>query len=217
MLLKILSYDFWGLDTLKVMQLFPERHIKASTLEILAKAGEDYPKLAELAKFFANLSMKSPSAPLEIWLSFLIGELELNGYTSPYLEYYREHLSKAELVEFYENLATLRQHILTHIRNLRPDDNSAPELADLVAMIADYEAAGTEIMRISNFRSAEQAVQVMTAHKSKGLEFQYVFLIAFDNTNWGKSKGNNNKLTLPKNLAKIRHTGITDEIGRAHV
>lgn len=211
MLLKILSYDFWGLDTLKVMQLFPERHIKASTLEILAKAGEDYPKLTELAKFFANLSMKSFSAPLEIWLSFLIGELELDGYTSPYLEYYREHLSKAELVEFYENLATLRQHILIHIRNLRPDDNSAPKLADLVAMIADYEVAGTEIMRISNFRSAEQAVQVMTAHKSKGLEFQYVFLIAFDNTNWGKSKGNNNKLTLPKNLAKIRHTGITDD------
>lgn len=211
MLLKVLSYDFWGLDILRVMQLFPERHTKASTLEVLVKASEDYPKLGELAKFFADLSAKSLSSPLEIWLSFLIGELELDGYTSPYLAYYQKHLSRAELVEFYENLATLRQHILTYIRNLHPNDNSAPKLADLVAMIEDYETAGTEIMRISNFRSAERAVQVMTAHKSKGLEFQYVFLIAFDNTNWGKSKGNNNKLTLPKNLAKIRHTGITDD------
>ena len=31
-----------------------------------------------------------------------------------------------------------------------------------------------------------------------------------DHTAWGKGKGNNNFLALPKNLTQIRHTGVTD-------
>lgn len=210
-LLEILSYDFWDLDTLKVMRIFPERFTKTSTLEILEKGGEKYPKLTEITKFLTSLVAKSLTAPLEIWLSYLIGELELDGYTSPYLTYYQEKLSKAELVEFYEALTTFRQNVLSHMQNLISDEHLEPKLADFATMIQDYEAAGTEIMRISKFRSNDRAVQIMTAHKSKGLEFEYVFLISVDDHSWGKSKGNNNKLTLPKNLAKIRHTGITDD------
>ena len=50
----------------------------------------------------------------------------------------------------------------------------------------------------------------MSAHKAKGLEFQYVFIISADHVAWGKGKGNNNLLALPKNLLQIRHTGTTD-------
>ncbi len=210
-LLEILSYDFWNLDMLEVMHIFPERSMRMPTFEILEKGGEKYPKLAEFTKFLVKLVAKSLTAPLEIWLSYLIGELELEGYTSPYLAYYQEHLSKSELVEFYEALATFRQNVFSHMQNLVSDERPEPKLADFVAMIQDYELAGTEIMRISKFRSSDNAVQVMTAHKSKGLEFEYVFLVSVDDHSWGKSKGNNNKLTLPKNLAKIRHTGITDD------
>lgn len=211
MLPEILSYDFWGLDALEVMQMFPERYQKAPTFEILKNSAEKYPKIAEVSEFFAKLAGKALTAPLEIWLSYLIGEIELDGYISPYLKYYQEHLSKSELVEFYEGLATFRQNTMSHMHNLHAEANNTPKLADFVAMINDYEASGTEIMRVSNFRGADRAVQVMTAHKSKGLEFQYVFLISLDDHSWGKSKGNNNKLSLPKNLAKIRHTGITDD------
>lgn len=211
MLLEILSYDFWELDMLEVMRIFPERYYKVPTFEILQNGAKTYPKIGEIAEFLSKLVAKSPSAPLEIWLSYLTGELELGDITSPYLSYYEKQLSKAELVEFYESLATLRQHTSAHLQNLHSEVNTTPKLADFVTMLNDYELAGTGITRVSNFRGADRAVQVMTAHKSKGLEFQYVFLIALDDNSWGKSKGNNNKLTLPKNLAKIRHTGITDD------
>lgn len=211
MLLEILSYDFWGLDTLKIMQMFPKRYQKAPVFEILKTGAKNYPELAEITNFLANLAQKALLSPLEVWLNYLIGELELGDFVSPYLGYYKKILSDAELVEFYEGLATFRQHVMTYARNIHPGEEKTPKLADFVIMIADYELAGTEIMRISNFRSADRAVQMMTAHKSKGLEFQYVFLISLDNNSWGKSKGNNNMLTLPKNLAKIRHTGITDD------
>jgi DNA helicase-2/ATP-dependent DNA helicase PcrA len=62
----------------------------------------------------------------------------------------------------------------------------------------------------SPYREADEAVQILTAHKAKGLEFEYVFIISADHTAWGKGKGNNTFLSLPKNLIQIRHTGITD-------
>ena len=62
----------------------------------------------------------------------------------------------------------------------------------------------------SPYSEAENAVQVLTAHKAKGLEFEYVFIISADHTAWGKAKGNNTTLSLPKNLVHIRHTGMTD-------
>ncbi len=212
MLLEALSYDFWELDLLEVMKIFPERYITKPALEILEKGGEQYPALKKLAQFFANLAAKSLITPLEIWLDYLIGNNELDGYKSPYLDYYRTHLSSAELLEFYESLSTLRNVVMTHSASIRKNNNdSVLKLEDFVTTIADYQNSGSEIMRTSNYRDNSQSIQVMTAFKSKGLEFKHVFLISLDDLAWGKSKGNNNLLALPKNLTKIRHTGVTDD------
>ncbi len=40
--------------------------------------------------------------------------------------------------------------------------------------------------------------ELMTAHKSKGLEFDYVFILNFDHASWFTDKGYNNKLKFPK-------------------
>lgn len=208
MLPEILSFEFWGIPALEVMQLFTDRHIKKGTLEFLA-ASDNFRLLAE---FFANLAAKSLTAPLELWLDYLIGVTELAGYRSPFLNFYQAQSSDAELLEFYESLATFRQTVLAHAKALGARQaDFMPKLADFVATIEDYENAEAEIMRISNFRGAEKAVQVMTAFKSKGLEFKHVFLVSVDDMAWGKAKGNNNLLALPKNLVQIRHTGISDD------
>ncbi len=208
MLPEILSYEFWDLPMLEVMQLFTDRHTKKGTLEILSSVEKFQP----LAEFFANLAAKALTAPLELWLNYLIGSAELAGFCSPFLEYYQKRSSDAELLEFYENLATFRQTILAHAKALGIGQaDFVPHLSEFVATIEDYESAEAEIMRISNFRGAEKAVQVMTAFKSKGLEFKHVFLVSVDDMAWGKAKGNNNLLALPKNLVQIRHTGISDD------
>lgn len=212
MLLEVLSYDFWGLDLLEVMKIFPERYITKPALEILEQGSEENPKLQKITKFFVDLAAKSLVAPLEIWLDYLIGASELNGYKSPYLEFYQEKLSSAELLEFYESLNTLRQTVATHMANSKKNKgDSAPKLEDFISVISDYQNSSSEIMRISNYRDDSESIQVMTAFKSKGLEFKHVFLISLDDLAWGKAKGNNNFLALPKNLAKIRHTGISDD------
>lgn len=208
-LLEILSYDFW--------QIPP--HIALSAVERkwgTDKTVLDYlagdPQLEEVAQLLASLATISTTAPLELWLDYLIGNAPLNTQNSPLLAYYQSHSSEAELLEFYENLATLRQKVLAHARNLHPESpDYIPHLADFVDTINDFELSQTPIMRISIYRDSSQAIQVMTSHKSKGLEFKHVFLTSVDDAAWGKSTGNNNKLTLPKNLTYIRHTGITDD------
>lgn len=207
-LLAILSYDFWGIPALDAVSLFTKRHEPKPTLEILSSNT----KFSDLANFFGKLALKTLTSPFELWLNYLLGVKELDGFKSPFLDYYKKSLSEAELLELYENLATLRQATLAHTSaiQLGPTE-TVLKVSDFIMAIDDYENAESEIMRISNYRDSEHAVQVMTAFKSKGLEFKHVFLTAVDNRAWGMAKGNNNMLVLPKNLTKIRHTGNTDD------
>ncbi len=208
-LLEILAFPFWQIPPeVALRNVQRERGKDKTVLEYLS--GD--PQLEEIGKFFAQLVVAATNVPLELWLDYLIGAAPLENYTSPFLAYYRKQSNDAELLEFYENLASFRQKVLAHAKNLQPNNaDFIPKLADFVTTIEDYEMARTPIMRNSIYRDSGKAIQVMTAHKSKGLEFKYVFLTAVDDKAWGKAEGNNNTLTLPKNVAHIRHTGITDD------
>ena len=208
-LLEILSFPFLQISPMVALQAVSRaRDEKKSTLEYLT--GSNNPELIKIAQWLAQLTMLSFETPLELWLDYLTGVVEMpsvEGETmkSPYLEYYTAHCSDLELFELYENLNTLKNTAISHSQNPRP------QLADFVTMLDDYEAAGAAIVAASPYRDSAEAVQIMSAHKSKGLEFKYVFLIAVDDSAWGKAKGNNNLFSLPRNLAQIRHTGITND------
>lgn len=206
-LLEILSYEFWQVPPTIVIKAVEQKW--GSQKSIVDYLSGD-PQLESIAELLASLAGVVETAPLELWLDYLIGNAELNGLKSPILDYYQQHSSEAELLEFYENLATLRQKISAHLRNT-DDSEEILKLKDFVATMDDFALAESEIMRVSVYRDSGNAVQVMTSHKSKGLEFKHVFLTSVDDGSWGKSKGNNNLLTLPKNLTYIRHTGITDD------
>jgi DNA helicase-2/ATP-dependent DNA helicase PcrA len=78
--------------------------------------------------------------------------------------------------------------------------------------VAAYEAAEQPMLNTSPYSQSSDAVQIMTVFKAKGLEFDYVFLVACDDGVWGsRASGVGNKLTLPANLAAIRHAGSTDD------
>lgn len=202
-ILEIMSFPFWGLSMLTVINTINRaKDNKKSALEYLAESEDE--KIKEVANFIANLVAKSFEAPLEIFLDYLIGASELNGYRSPFLEYYTSR-DEYKTFELYENLATLRSKLSKHFAG-----KNQIRLGRLVEMIEDYEEAGKPISSTSPYRDSENAVQVMSAHKAKGLEFEYVFIISADHNSWGKGNGGNNLLALPKNLIQIRHTGITD-------
>lgn len=201
-ILEILAYPFFGLPILEIVKITDAaRRDHRSIFECLAESENQ--KIKSAAEFLAGLVARAFVDPLEIIIDYIIGAVELNGFRSPLLQYYTE---KDEYGAFnlYENLASLRGKLHKHFgdKNLKLDD--------LITMVDDYEAAEMTLNKTSPYKDADDAVQVLTAHKAKGLEFEYVFIISADHVAWGKGKGNNNLLVLPKNLAHIRHTGTTD-------
>ena len=199
--LEILSYPFFKLPVLEVIKLIARaREEKKAVFEVLAES--DNPEIAKVANFFANLAVKSFHESLEVFLDYLIGAIELDAYRSAFLDYY----TKDEYTAFslYENIAALRGKLKRHFGDKRL------KLADLIQMLDEYEAADMQLTTTSPYKDSDDAVSVLSAHKAKGLEFSYVFIISADHTAWGKGKGNNNLLSLPKNLIQIRHTGTTD-------
>lgn len=201
-ILEILSYPFFQLPMLEVIKLIgaAKKEHKA-IFEYLAES--DVAEVNAVAKWLANLVAKSFTEPLEVMLDYIIGAAELDGYKSPLLEYYTRQDEYGAFM-LYENLASFRGKLRKHFgdKQLR--------LSDLIAMVEDYNAAEMTINKTSPYKDADDAVQILSAHKAKGLEFEYVFILSADHMAWGKGKGNNNLLALPKNLLQLRHTGTTD-------
>lgn len=201
-ILEILAYPFFKLPTLEVIKVTSEaRKDRKAIFERLATS--ENAEIRRVAEWLANLVARSFTEPLEIILDYIIGAIELYGYRSPLLAYYTKD-DEYGTFNLYENLASLRGKLRKHF------GEKSLKLNDLISMIDDYEAAEMTLNKTSPYKDADEAVQILTAHKAKGLEFEYVFIISADHVAWGKGKGNNNLLALPKNLMQIRHTGTTD-------
>ncbi|MBR0372594.1 ATP-dependent helicase [Candidatus Saccharibacteria bacterium] len=201
-IVEILSYPFFKLPMLDVVRLVGEaRRGKRSVFEYLSASENS--AITEVATFFANLVAKSFNEPLEIFLDYLIGAIPLEGYRSPFLEYYTG-VGEYEAFSLYESLASLKGKLRKHF------GEKSLKLVDLINMVNDYIEAEMSLNTTSPYKDSDEAVSILSAHKAKGLEFKYVFIISADHTAWGKGKGNNNLLSLPKNLTHIRHTGMTD-------
>lgn len=189
-LMEILSYPLFHLPMVEVIhQIGAARAARASAFDYLAKSEDE--DVVKAMGFLADLIAKSFNEPLDLILNLIVSKMEV------------EKLSPYERFTFYENLASFKGKISKHY------GEQPLRLKDLVLLMNDYQDAGMALTVNSPYRDSDEAVQILTAHKAKGLEFEYVFIISADHTAWGAGK-NNNLLVLPKNLTHIRHTGMTD-------
>lgn len=190
-IMEILSYPFFNLSLMNVIRLISDakNEHKAVFDYLVEKGAGDIKNVLNQLLDLVGRSFTEPLASLLYRFAKLMKVDELD-------EYDRYH--------FYENLASLNGKLVRHF------GDKFLRLNDLIEMLDDYEAAGMSLSTTSPYKDADEAVQILTAHKAKGLEFEYVFIISADHTAWGKGKGNNTFLSLPKNLTQIRHTGLTD-------
>lgn len=200
--MEVLSYPFLHLPMVEVIRLVARaRFDKKAIFDVLASS--ENPEIQKVVELLANLVVVALNEPLEIVLDYLIGATGFGEIKSGFLEYYSGQ-GEYSAFSLYEKLASLRGKLKKHFGDI------PLKLTDLIQMLDDYTEADMPINMSSPYRDADKAVSILSAHKAKGLEFSHVFLISADHTAWGKGKGNNNLLSLPKNLTQIRHTGTTD-------
>jgi DNA helicase-2/ATP-dependent DNA helicase PcrA len=223
---QLLSYDFWGIKTEELWQLSLSAYRQHKFwLELMLERDG---KLKRIAEFLVVSSHETQHEPLEVMLDKLIGstepqvpnEAEEEGegiqtgpseelFTSPLRDHYfnekRLEANPSEYLTMLSNLAVIRQRL----REYRPDQPLT--LADFVGFIDLHEKTHTSIVDSSDHTEDGQAIQLMTAHKSKGLEFDVVFVLSAQEEIWGNGARNRaSSIRFPKNLP-LEPAGQTDD------
>lgn len=214
---EILSYPFWGLSTSSIWGLsWQARDLGKPWAQLLFKDQS----LKPVALFFKRLSLISRTEALEKALDHLIGIEPLDlmekdietAFKSPLYDYYFDKTrSHNDPLTFWQTLLALTQ-LREKLRNYKTDEERALTIQDFTSFVEAYEEAGIVILNNSPYHEADEAVQLMTAYKAKGQEFDKVFVLACVDEVWGsKARNRTPNLVLPPNLAFIRYAGASND------
>lgn len=199
------SFDFWKIPAQEVWQM-SWRADSSREFWIESCLSSENKNLNFLGRFLVEVAMRSHDANFEEILDLILGTTEAKIETGENLRSPIRAAIEAQNPE--EVLATISA--LTVLRdNLRQfsgeNSHSIQDLVDFVNIYNDFE------IKISNTNphgNSEDAVQLMTAFASKGLEFEHTFLLSLNNKIWNSTGNTSTSVPMPLNL---RFTNITDE------
>jgi DNA helicase-2/ATP-dependent DNA helicase PcrA len=211
---QVLGYDFWGIPAEEVLHVSLDCYNRHQHwLPVLVKHKNK--QLREITAWLMDIAKHSPLEPLEYVLDQLIGgaadgidseydDLRLPrakkpNFVSPMRTFYfsseRYEQATDDYLALLGQLSTLRQRL----RQWKP--NRALYIRDLVEFAELHMSAKLKIIDTNPHTQTTNAVQVMTAYKAKGLEFEVVFVINAQDEVWGPTaRSRSSRIALPKNL-----------------
>ncbi len=204
----VLSHPAWGLKVQDIWEVNWQLNEK-DTPNNWVQLALDNRQLEPWAAYFLQLSSQISTTPLENVLDILMGaqEIVVNGapVTSPLKEYYFSDSKRSvDTLEYYESLSHLSL-IRSKLREQQSMQDSNLGVPDFLAIFDMYQQAESPLINSHPLNTNSHAVQLMTAFKAKGLEFEHVFIISAIDQAWGPSaRDNNSKVSLPINLRHIR-------------
>lgn len=202
---EILAHPAWGIPASDLWKLSLEAYKERKFwLEIMP----NMPALKPIAEWFIETAKDAENLPLERLLDHLIGYNEESSeyMCSPYYSYYFSDKESAGIyLDYLVALRTIRQKF----REYRPQDT--PTLGSFIEFIHLHRTANLPILR-SQEPGSEGAVNLMTAHKAKGLEFETVYVIGATDQMWGDSARTRARLiSYPENLPLAVNGTSADE------
>lgn len=213
---QVLSLPIWQLETSAIWNISWSAREAGDWI----KAMYDQDTTHHIALFFMQLSLLSGHESLETMLDYIIGitsvelrEKDKQTYRSPYYEYYFGSTvpTPDEPVTFWQllaNITVLRQRL----RDYKNQANERLLLADLLTYAQAHQAAGIKILNTNPYQEAENSVELMTAYKAKGREFDAVFVLALNDEVWGsRARTQAGRIAIPENLKHIRYAGASED------
>lgn len=216
-LFEILHYDFFGISPLPIAKIcyeiggmknkgtdekslrgYLQKLVEKNSQKLFAENDEDA-RLIHVSTILEKLITHVFSYSLQGWFEDMINQ-------SGILAYVLQHPEKFWLMK---KLTGLFDYIkdATH-RN--------PEMT-LAKLVEQMDLLKKNNLRIDlqQFSGNDAGVNLMTAHGSKGLEFEYVFLMAARNDVWEGKRRNNSGFRVPPNvLEQETDLEMTEELRR---
>lgn len=172
------------------------------------------PQLKPLAEWLIERARDVPHIPLEEYIDRLVGVPigeDVAAFRSPYYDYYFGKQVLDETPDAYITVLEALRTLRTHLREYQPNGNL--RITDFLEFIRMHRELGTGITSIrSSSTGIDDAVCLMTAHKSKGLEFDTVYIVNSVDTKWGERVRTRSALiSYPENLVIRPSSDTYDE------
>ncbi len=180
LLAKALFIDVLNIDALEVVQTIGQARKEKKTLLSLVKEKGILPRLSTWVSHAKNM-------PFERFLEEFVRESGFLTYAMAEAERF------SVLTDFFDEVKNIIQSKREYY------------LADFIAHIDLIEAHG---LLIKGGRKQKSGVRLMTAHRSKGLEFEHVYIVGVNDGHWG-GRSKRNFFTIP--ILGEADTGIEDE------
>ena len=181
------------------------------------------PTFQPLAKWLLDRAKASLTEPLETFLDTLIGvpqnytanddtdddndavrkptKSHRNAFISPFYQYYFNSDILGSSPDTYLTALEALQTLRSKLREGAPD--STLLASDFLMLIDTYRQLNIPVVSIRRAsETAQNAINLMSAHKSKGLEFDTVYVINSIDSMWGERVRSRSRLiNYPENLA----------------
>ncbi len=176
---EIIKHPMWKLSPKTLWKLAIDNYSNNDWLESLLN--HEDPEISQIGYWLTWLGRISDEQPLAIVMNYIIGMEEGEYMLSPFREYYLEFRPLS--ITYLDTLSAIS--ILRGLANEFSDSQAT--LTDFVRFIDLNRSTGSVIADESWFVSGEKAVQLITIHKAKGLEFEHVYVVDAIESSWQPS------------------------------
>jgi DNA helicase-2/ATP-dependent DNA helicase PcrA len=213
---ELLAHPSFGINPMDIWRLsLTAKQEHQKWMEVMATT----PELQPLHSWLVTQSQSLSHMPLEQMIDEIIGApkaqqqapKETHAFVSPLFSYFFSAAKLSDAPDMYLTYLEALRTIRTKLREYLP--NETPTLQSFLEFIRMHRQLGSTITNIRpNSERIDDAINLMTAHKSKGLEFDSVFIIGAVDNAWGERVRTRSRLiSYPENLPLAPSGDTLDE------
>lgn len=179
---KILRHPMWEIEPETLWELAVDNYSKGKWLGSLVNHKES--RLSDIGKWLMWLSSEASYQPLGVIIEYILGLRPGPDFTSPLRDYF---VGRQDASADYLHTLSAIQLLRSLVNEFSVDGE--PTLEEFVRFLNLHETNEKVIADESPFVTNQNAVQLLTVHKAKGLEFDQVFIIDAVEKNWQPRAG----------------------------